>query len=59
MAEEIGKFSLEHVSTSYAEDADGNISTYTNWRGKAEGYGVVYDTTIFGPTPLMEAGDGL
>ena len=23
MAEEIGKFSLEHVSTSYAEDADG------------------------------------
>ena len=40
MAEEIGKFSLEHVSTTYTEDAEGNISTHTNWRGEAEGYEV-------------------
>ena len=59
MAEEIGKFSLEHVSTTYTEDAEGNISTHTNWRGEAEGYGVVYDTTIFGPTALMELNDDL
>ena len=25
MAEEIGKFSREHVSTTYTEDEDGNI----------------------------------
>ena len=59
MAEEIGKFSLEHVSTTYTEDEDGNILIHTNWCGKAEGYGVVYDTTIFGPTALMELNDDL
>ena len=59
MAEELGKFSVEHVSNIYMEDADGNISNHTNWRGTADGYGVIYGTLIFGPTPLMEMNDSL
>lgn len=30
MAEEIGKFSLEHVSNVYTQDASGQISNHTN-----------------------------
>ena len=59
MAEELGKFSVEHVSNIYLEDPDGNISNHTNWRGTADGYGVIYGTLIFGPTPLMEMNDSL
>ena len=59
MAEELGKFSLEHVSNVYLEDPDGNISNHTNWRGTADGYGVIYGTLIFGPTALMEMNDSL
>ena len=59
MAEELGKFSLEHVSHVYLEDADGNISNHTNWRGTADGYGVIYGTLIILNKQMMEMNDSL
>ena len=59
MAEEIGKFSLEHVSNVYTQDASGQISNHTNWKGTSDVAGTVYGTLIFGPNPLMEMNDSL
>ena len=33
MAEKIGEFSMEHVNTSYARNADSDIVSTTDWRG--------------------------
>ena len=59
MAEEVGKFSLEHVSNVYTQDASGQISNHTNWKGTSDVAGTVYGTLIFGPNPLMEMNDSL
>ena len=59
MGEEIGKFSLEHVSNTYTEDANGQISTHTNWKGTSDVAGIAYGTLIFGPNELMEMNDSL
>ncbi|GIT22333.1 MAG: hypothetical protein CM1200mP40_20150 [Gammaproteobacteria bacterium] len=42
MGNEIGKFSLEHVSNVYIQDANGQISNQTNWKGTSDvgGYSI-------------------
>ena len=47
MAEPLDTFELNHVSTTYSEDSDGNILTHFDCRGNAAGFGLVYDTAIF------------
>ena len=54
MGNEIGKFSLEHVSNVYIQDANGQISNQTNWKGTSDVAGIAYGTLIFGPNDLME-----
>ena len=59
MGNEIGKFSLEHVSNVYMQDANGQIVNHTNWKGTSDVAGTVYGTLIFGPNELMEMNDTL
>ena len=59
MANELGKFSLEHVSNVYTQDESGQISNHTNWKGTSDVAGTVYGTLIFGPNELMEMNDNL
>ena len=59
MGNEIGKFSLEHVSNVYIQDTNGQISNQTNWKGTSDVAGIAYGTLIFGPNDLMEMNDNL
>ena len=59
MGNELGKFSLEHVSNVYTQDANGDISNHTNWKGSSDIAGNVYGTLIFGPNDLMDMNDNL
>ena len=59
MGNEIGKFSLEHVSNVYIQDANGQISNQTNWKGTSDVAGIAYGTLIFGPNDVMEMNDNL
>ena len=38
----IGTFSLEHVTNTYTVDSNNAITTHSNWKGSAEGYGAVW-----------------
>ena len=59
MGNELGKFSLEHVSNVYTQDASGQISNHTNWKGTSDVAGIAYGTLIFGPDDLMDMNDNL
>ena len=52
MSEVIGTFELEHVSNTYTVDAENNVTNHTNWKGSADGYGSIWGTLTFAPTPL-------
>ena len=52
MSEVIGTFDLEHVCNTYTTDAENNITNHTNWKGSADGYGSIWGTLTFAPTPL-------
>ena len=57
MGNELGKFSLEHVSNVYTQDANGDISNHTNWKGTSDVAGTAYGTLILGPNDRMEMND--
>jgi len=59
MSQEIGTFSLEHVSNTYTVDENNAITNHTNWKGTAEGYGSVFGTLSFAPIPLTQMNDSL
>ena len=52
MSEVLGTFELEHVCNTYTTDSENNITNHTNWRGSADGYGSIWGTLTFAPTPL-------
>jgi hypothetical protein len=59
MSEIIGKFDLEHVCNTYTTDANNEITNHSNWRGTAAGYGTVFGTLTFAPTPLTQMDEKL
>ena len=42
MGNEPGKSSLEHVSNIYTQDANGDITYHTNWKGSSDVAGADY-----------------
>ena len=59
MSEIVGTFELEHICNTYTTDPNNEVTNHTNWRGTAEGYGTVYGTLTFAPTPLSQMDDKL
>jgi hypothetical protein len=59
MSEAIGTFALEHISNTYTTDPNNEITNHTNWKGTAEGYGTVFGTLTFAPTPLSQLDEKL
>jgi hypothetical protein len=59
MSEAIGTFDLEHISNTYTTDPNNEITNHTNWKGTAEGYGTVFGTLTFAPTPLSQLDEKL
>ena len=51
MSEELGKYSLKFAGNTYTSNEAGDVTIHQNWEGTADGYGTVFGTLIWGPTP--------
>ena len=58
MSEELGKYSLKFAGNTYTSDENGHVTIHQNWEGTADGYGAVFGTLIFGPTPPAGLNEG-
>ena len=58
MLEELGKYSLKFAGNTYTSNVNGDVTIHQNWEGTADGYGAVFGTLIFGPTPPAGLNEG-
>ena len=58
MSEEIGKFSLKFAGNTYTSESNGDVTIRQNWQGSGDGFGTVFGTLTFGPTPPSELNSG-
>ena len=58
MSEEIGKFSLKFAGNTYTSESNGDVTIRQNWEGSGDGFGAVFGTLTFGPTPPSDLNSG-
>ena len=58
MSEEIGKFSLKFAGNTYTSESNGDVTIRQNWQGSGDGFGTVFGTLTFGPTPPSKLNSG-
>ena len=58
MSEELGTYSLKYKGSTYTSDEAGDITINQNWEGTADGFGTVFGTLIWGPTPPSGLNEG-
>jgi len=58
MSEELGKYSLKFAGNTYTSNEAGDVTIHQNWEGTADGFGTVFGTLTFGPTPPSSLNEG-
>jgi|TARA_Y100000588_G_scaffold381309_1_gene466760 hypothetical protein len=58
MSEELGTYSLKYKGSTYTSNEAGDITIHQNWEGTADGFGTVFGTLIWGPTPPSGLNEG-
>ena len=58
MSEELGTYSLKYKGSTYTSNEAGDITIHQNWEGAADGFGTVFGTLIWGPTPPSGLNEG-
>ena len=58
MSEELGTFSLKYQGSTYTSNEAREVTIHQNWEGTADGFGTVFGTLIWGPTPPSGLNEG-